>query len=327
MSHEMMEHDSAAYYKNPAWHGLGNTIEHAMSVDDALDLANLKWEVNKWPLFTASGVQAEDHRGIMRSDTQEIIGVVSPRYQTVQNWEAFNLAKHFGTDVTVESAGSIQNGRKVYLLLRGDQFDAHANDPVNKYMALFWGHDGTASLTVLPTSVRVVCKNTLDMVIGQSKNSSNKISISHAGDMNAKISEAEEAVRKFKETGQFFETQVKALVSRCPGRNGVNAFFKEVYAALTGNTIVANPVTEQEEAVYTDAVMRVSKWTETYELESQELGSWDMWTAANAVSNDIQHRVAARGKKKTAGSAAYSNLIGKNSVDTRKVFNMALATV
>tara|TARA_R100001015_G_C4612276_1_gene167782 strand:- start:564 stop:1547 length:984 start_codon:yes stop_codon:yes gene_type:complete len=327
MSHEMMEHDSAAYFKNPAWHGLGRTVEDAMSVDDALELAGLNWEVDKWPLFTANAVRADDYRGVMRTDTKEIIGVVSPRYQMVQNWEAFNLAKHFGADVNVESAGSIQNGRKVYLLLRGETFDATPNDPVSKYMALFWGHDGTASLTVLPTSVRVVCKNTLDMVIGQSKGTSNKISISHAGDISEKITEAEEAVRKFKETGKFFEKQVGDLTRQCPGREGVNTFFKDVYSALTGNHISPNPVTEKEEAVYVDAVQRISKWTETYELESQTLGSWDMWTAANAVSNDIQHRVAARGKKKTAGSAAYSNLIGKNAMDTRKVFNMALATV
>ena len=327
MSHEMMENDSAVYFKNPAWHGLGKTVEDAITVSEAMDMAELNWEVDKWPLFTANGIQAHDYRGVMRTDTKEIIGVVSPRYQPVQNWEAFNLAKYFGSDVKVESAGSIRNGRNVYLLLRGETFDAVPNDTVHKYMALFWGHDGSASLTVLPTSVRVVCKNTLAMVMGQARGTSNKISISHNGDIAEKMRAAEEAVKKFKETGKLFESKVKYMATSNPRREDISQFFMNVYANLNKVAVVTNPSTEKEEEVYTKALTTISKWTETFELESQDFGNWSYWTAANAVTNDIQHRVAARGKKKSPASSAYSNLIGQNATDTNKVFAMALAEV
>ena len=184
MSHEMMEHDNAAYFKNPAWHGLGNVVEDAMSINDALHLAELNWEVYKRSVW-AEGIQSDDYKAVIRDDIQEIIGIVSPSYKIVQNHEVFALANNFGSNVKVESAGSIQNGRKVYLLLQGDSFDAGHNDEVQKYMALFWGHDGSLSLSAVPTSIRVVCKNTLDMVIGQTGN--NKIVIKHAGDIQEKL--------------------------------------------------------------------------------------------------------------------------------------------
>ena len=328
MSHEMMENDSAAYFETPAWHGLGRVVTDTMSISGAMKEAELDWEVRKRMLFTSGGVAAEKFMGIQRTDTQQVLGVVSPGYKTLQNHEAFALAKHFGSNVTVESAGSIQNGSKVYLLLRGDSFDASYNkDEVQKYMALFWGHDGTASLTVLPTSIRVVCKNTLDMVMGAARGEQNKISISHAGDIDAKIAQAEKVIQKFKTTGRLFQEKVQGMARTTPSRSEVNSFFLSVYKTLNNTEVNLNPVTEKEKDVLLDAHSSVGSWTETFELESQSLSNWSYWTAANAVSNNIQHRVAARGRKASAASSAYNNLIGKNAKDTTKVFNMALASV
>ena len=51
------------------------------------------------------------------------------------------------------------------------------------------------------------------------------------------------------------------------------------------------------------------------------------WGAANAITNHIQHRAGSRGRKRTASSAAYNNLIGKNATDSVKVMRTALAMV
>ena len=156
--HEMTKNDSAMYYEKAAWHGLGRIVEDATSPAEALEYSGLDWEVYKARVMV-SGIMSDDYCGVVRDDIKKIIGVVSPSYKTVQNWEAFDIAKSFGSDVVVESAGSVQDGRKAYLLLRGDSFDAHYGaDEVCKYMALMWSHDGTQALTVLPTSVRVVCE-------------------------------------------------------------------------------------------------------------------------------------------------------------------------
>ncbi len=321
----MTENDNAAYFREPAWHGLGNVVDSVMGVDDALANADLGWTVSKHSIW-ANGTNSDDHKAIIRDDIREIIGVVGDRYKLIQNSEVFDLAKTFGSNVTVESAGSVQNGRKVYLLLQGESFDAGLGDEVQKYMALFWSHDGSQALTALPTSIRVVCKNTLDMVIGQAAGTANKITLTHAGDMESKMQQAKIAIEQFTKTGQFFEEVVTSLSLSSPSPRDITEFFMGTWQMLNGVTIVTNPTTEEEEKNRLKAMADISKWTETTELEGRDFGL-NYWVAANAVTNDIQHRVATRGRQRTPASSAYSNLIGKNATDSTKVFRAALSMV
>ena len=192
-------------------------------------------------------------------------------------------------------------------------------------MALFWSHDGTQSLTVLPTSIRVVCKNTLDMVIGESRNTNNKISLSHAGNMEEKIKQAEFVISKFNETGNLFQGTVNSLVHTSPSVRDVTQFFMESFQMLNNVKIQVNPTTEVDENNKLRALTTISGWQQTMEEESQD--GVNYWVAANAITNSIQHSVGTRGRKKTPASSAYSNLIGKNAADSKRVFRSALNLV
>ena len=323
--HEMTEHDSAMYYKKPAWHGLGTVIEEATSVNDALTKSGLDWSVYTAPI-QAAGIFADDHKAVIRDDIKKVLGVVSPQYKVVQNHEVFSIAEAFGNEVVVESAGSVQDGRKAYLMLKGDSFKTNYDDDICKYMALMWSHDKSQSITIIPTSIRIVCKNTLDMVLGSAKSAQNKIVLKHHGDIDEKINQAKEAIGKFKETGKFFETQVQSLANTAPSRRDVTQFFLDVYQRMNKVTITSNPVSAEEEQTRLKALTSVSEWTNTFEEEGTTCG-YNYWVAANAVTNSIQHRVAARGKKKSPASRAYSNLIGDGAKSSRQVVEHALQMV
>ena len=191
MAHEMTENDTAVYYKERAWHGLGNVIPDSMSIMDAYDKSGLGWEVYKTEAIEVDGISTERFNGVVREDTAEVLGIVSPKYKVIQNDEIFDLAQYFSSVATVESAGSIQGGRKNYLLLHSDSFEATHNDPMENYMALFWGHDGTSSITIKPTGIRVVCKNTMDMVLAQTAES---LTIKHHGDILTKMDQARDII-------------------------------------------------------------------------------------------------------------------------------------
>jgi len=212
MAHEMTENDSAVYYKEKAWHGLGTVVDYTLSLNSALRQSGLGWGVEKTNGISANGIWTQDYRATVRTDTQEILGIVSPRYQVVENEEVFRLAEYFSDVATVESAGSIQGGRKCYLLLHQDSFEATHNDPISRYMALFWGHDGNSSIIVKPTSIRVVCKNTMDMALAQ--DTQNKLSIKHHGDVDAKIEEAWHWLRTHRTNCQSSTTVMWMLRSK-----------------------------------------------------------------------------------------------------------------
>jgi phage/plasmid-like protein (TIGR03299 family) len=320
-----MEHDSAAFFKTPAWHGLGNVIEDDMSIDRALIESGLDWNVIKSTVF-ANGISSNSYRAVIREDIQEIIGIVNEKYKIVQNREMFELAKQFGDEATVESAGSIQNGKRAYLLLRGDSFDAGKDDTVHKYMALLWSHDGTQAINVLPTSIRVQCKNTLDMVLGEAAKFGNKITIRHFGDMESKMDQVKDAIERFKTCGQFFERQAHALSREDITHADATKFFMEMYQKLSKTKIVMNPTTEKEEVNKVKALTTISDWTETLEDEGSFYG-YNYWVAANAVTRNIQHKEGSRGRKKSPASKAMNNLVGKNASSSAMVFNSALQLV
>jgi len=321
MAHEMTENDSAVYYKEKAWHGLGTVVDYTLSLNSALRQSGLGWGVEKTNGISANGIWTQDYRATVRTDTQEILGIVSPRYQVVENEEVFRLAEYFSDVATVESAGSIQGGRKCYLLLHQDSFEATHNDPISRYMALFWGHDGNSSIIVKPTSIRVVCKNTMDMALAQ--DTQNKLSIKHHGDVDAKIEEAKSIISQYRHTGNLFREQVNTLAQRTISHDALRRFFFDVYQQMNGE-IPTQPTTPEEEKAHTKAVATIGTWDNTFERESVDNPA-SYWLAVNAVTNHIQHNQSARGRQATVASKAYSNLNGKGSVDSRKVMQHALA--
>jgi len=321
MAHEMTENDTAVYHKERAWHGLGNVVDYTLSLNTALRESGLGWGVEKTNGISTHGIWTDEYRGIVRTDTQQVLGIVSPQYQVVENEEVFRLAEYFSDVATVESAGSVQDGRKCYLLLNQDSFDASTNDTVERYMALFWGHDGKSSIVLKPTSIRVVCKNTMDMALAEG--TKNKMTIKHHGDMDAKMQEAKDIIAEYKNTGNLFRNCVSVLAKRPASHDTLRRFFFEVYQMMEGE-IPTRPVTPEEEKSHAKAVAAIGTWDNTFERESDDNPA-SMWLAINAVTNHIQHKQAARGRQATVASRAYSNLNGKGSDISRKVMQHALA--
>lgn len=100
------------------WHGLGVVVEDAPSSKEALNLAGLDWRVVQKPLFTNSGL-VEGYKANVRDSDNSVLGVVTDRYKVVQNTEAFAFTDNLlGEGVKYETAGSLQGGKKVWLLAR-----------------------------------------------------------------------------------------------------------------------------------------------------------------------------------------------------------------
>ena len=104
MSHEMYENDSAMYAGQSAWHGLGTVVEDAPSPYEALKLSGLDWEVEKSGALGAlrhdGGISyTSEAVATIRKDTNEILGIVGPHYEVVQNKELFDVAYELGKNI------------------------------------------------------------------------------------------------------------------------------------------------------------------------------------------------------------------------------------
>ena len=335
MAHEIMENDGAVFNRVAAWHRLGTVVDSDLSPTEALKAAGLDWNVIKTGFVKADHpdigtVFSEDYSAIVRQDTKEILSVQSDDYQVIQNSEHFEMAYELSKDVKVESALSLKNGRKIVLLLRGDTFDVagSSGDTVTEYMGLINSHDGSIAFSALPTSVRIVCQNTLSMAIAKARKGKNMFRITHKGTtMEDKKEAMRDALREFKSSGKFFRETVDTLANYELTKSDIQKFWMDVWGMIEA-PIVSNPTTDAEKSNYDNALKAVSSWSETFDRERDETKSKaSVWMAANAVSKFIQHRVAARGRKASIENRAWDNLAGLNQDSTMKVFRHALTLV
>lgn len=174
------------------WHGLGIIVKEAPTSADAIRLAGLDWSVVQEPIYTNFNRVVDGYRANVRSSDRKVLGVVSDRYKVVQNVDAFSFTDELlGKGVRYETAGSLQEGKKVWLLARLPREYIIAGDRISPYLVFSNTHDGSGSVKVAITPVRVVCNNTLNLALGTAKRS---FSMIHTGNIQDKIQEAKDTL-------------------------------------------------------------------------------------------------------------------------------------
>ena len=154
------------------WHGLGRIVMDAPASREALELAGLDWQVESRNIYSGTGSMIPGYRANVRSTDDSVLGVVSDRYRIVQNEEAFQFTDDLlGEGVTYETAGSLQGGKKVWMLARLPRKYLIAGDQVAPYLVIFNSHDGSSGVKVAMTPIRVVCQNTLNLALNTAKRS------------------------------------------------------------------------------------------------------------------------------------------------------------
>ena len=109
--------ESMFYVRETPWHGLGTRVIEALSSEDALIAAGLNWNVIQEPIYTGENEPISGYKANVRDSDRKVLGVVTDRYKVVQNHEAFVFTDALlGQGVRYETAGSLQEGRKVWLL-------------------------------------------------------------------------------------------------------------------------------------------------------------------------------------------------------------------
>lgn len=182
--------ETMMYTREKPWHGLGTRVEEAPTSADALRLAGLDWTVEQKPVFLeGQDFPIANYNANVRDKDGKVLGIVTDRYRIVQNAEAFAWTDELlgGGDVRYETAGSLREGRSVWLLAKMPPAKV-AGDEVEPYVVFSNTHDGSGAIRVAMTPVRVVCNNTLNLALRTAQRS---WSTKHVGDLQYKLAEAQ----------------------------------------------------------------------------------------------------------------------------------------
>lgn len=186
------EVETMFYTRQAPWHGLGTMVRDAPTSMDALKLAGLDWKVVQRELSTPEGILAAGFQANVREKDGKVLGVVTDRYRVVQNEEAFAFTDALlGEGVRYETAGSLQGGRRTWILARLPQRYIVNGDEITPYLVFMNSQDGTGAIKAAMTPIRVVCQNTLNLALKTAKRC---WSAHHTGDIRGKMEEARDTL-------------------------------------------------------------------------------------------------------------------------------------
>jgi phage/plasmid-like protein (TIGR03299 family) len=168
--------EQMAYVGATPWHQLGNALPPKQPIEVWAQKAGMDWSIRETPVrymseqagSLGSILTFTDQKVLYRSDTKAPLSVVSNRYQVVQPREVLEFYRDL-TEVSgfeLETAGVLKQGRKFWALARtGKETQLKGSDLVRGYVLLATSSDGTLATTATPTTVRVVCQNTLTIAL------------------------------------------------------------------------------------------------------------------------------------------------------------------
>lgn len=184
--------ENMVYTREKPWHGLGTKVEEAPTSADALRLAGLDWNMEQKNIQLCGGSKVPGYKANVRSTDGKVLGVVSDRYRIVQNADAFEFTDSIiGGDVRYETAGSLNGGKKIWLLAKLPETEI-VGDKTEPYLCFSNTHDGSGAVRVCMTPIRVVCNNTLNLALDSAKRA---WSVRHTGSLQSKMHEARVCLR------------------------------------------------------------------------------------------------------------------------------------
>ena len=275
------------YAGETPWHGLGTKLDEPATAADAITAAGLDYQVDLRSVSTDDGIPIPKRKAVIRSDTNQVLGVVGNSYQPIQNHQCFGFLDSVVADgeLRYHTAGALGQGEKVWMLAQipGEIRVKNSDDVTEQYLLLSNSHDGSSSLTIMPTNIRVVCSNTLSMA--ECRGRGQGASIIHKGDLTAKVGEAQEVLGFAKRFYDDLDAKINHLARHYPSHRQLQAFFESLY-----------PDRENQSNSRAKNIRR-----ELFRLFEDGIGQdipeirHSTWAAFNAVTEFVDHHRSARG--------------------------------
>ncbi|MGD7035165.1 DUF932 domain-containing protein [Methylotuvimicrobium buryatense] len=287
--------EQMAYVGAQPWHGLGNLLAPKQPLEVWAKQAGMDWQIKETPVQFMTDIpeymgglhRFEEQKVLYRSDNKKALSVVSKRYQVVQPQEVLEFYRDL-TEVAgyqLETAGVLKGGKKFWALAKTGQATAlKGSDLVYGYLLLATSCDGTLATTATPTTIRVVCNNTLSIAVN---GASQAIKVPHSTKFDAQAVKQQLGIAVSQ--WDTFMYQMRTLSERKVKSHEATNYFLRVLCdvpAANGEPVVLN----NERAL--------KKVQSLYEGQGHgadlESAKGTAWGLLNAVTEYVDHEKRAR---------------------------------
>lgn len=298
--------------KTKPWHLLGVIVDKAMTSKEAIQLGGMDYQVSKGQVFVELENRFKEVPNrfcTFRTDTNDIFGMVSDRYEVVQNSEGFIFFDSIvGTGKAIfETAGVLGNGETIFVTAKlPDYIRVNGSDDViEKYLLLTMNHSGEKSIMAMFTPVRVVCNNTLQAALNGSKS---MVKIRHTKSAKENLDKAMELLNLTnilsKNSQNLFSMLAKQAVTDVQMADYINSMVlnqNEMNLALMNNRYLENI---EEISTRKKNIINDIKLYNQVGIGQKEIHG-TAWGLYNAVTGYYQNM-----KTYTSDEVKFKNIIG-----------------
>ncbi len=285
-----------------AWHGMGVVTDGTLPAREAFETADALFTVEKRELHVPIEVnrpgdtylaghgavefQGSGSFGVVRTDTQALLGVVSKQYEIVQNDSLLRMAEFIREEVDMDCVIVLSDGAKVCFTatLRGAETDIVPGDTVKRRIVGYLGHDGKTGCGAKFTNIRVVCQNTLTAALGESGAHS---SITHKNGANNNF---DALINSIDVARQDFVTECELMREFSRRSMGIQAF----------DTFVNEVYNIDEEQVFRKRSALSRAFHDGYGSEFAPMSIWSAVNAITQVETSTRNTTVAKGRAQFA---------------------------
>jgi phage/plasmid-like protein (TIGR03299 family) len=316
--------EKMAFVGDTPWHQLGSELPAKQPIEVWAKKAGMDWTIRETPVrYMAEQAGAlgsiltfNDQKVLYRSDTKAPLSVVSNRYQVVQPMEVLEFYRDL-TEVSgfeLETAGVLKAGRKFWALARtGKETKLKGGDLVKGYVLLATSSDGSLATTATPTTIRVVCHNTLMIAIN---GAARAVKVPHSTVFDAQAVKKELGIAV--SNWDSFMYRMKTLSERKVKSHEAMNFFLKVMCQTD-----QQPDTEQR--LTNERALKRAQALYEGEAKGAELASAQgtTWGLLNAVTQYVDHERRARSQDHRVDSAWF----GQGALLKQRALDHALQMV
>lgn len=279
-------------------HGVGVELQSGQSVDEWAQAAGLGWAVEKRALRypTAEGRLRKIPRrhSLIRTDTEEVLDIVSRNYQPVQPAEVLSLFRRVvdSTSFKMRAAGVLRGGRRIFALAECDEGNLvlPGGDRVARCLLLATSYDRTTPTVIQQMSLRLVCTNQLPSILSdKGRLASGRLTFRHVTVFDQKA--ALDAMALDEQWSQFGSLLRRMAETRVPDEATLRRFFIEAMYAPA--QLQSGRVTRTAAARRADQLLTVMRTSPGHNLQSADN---TVWGALNAVTYYVDHSAGRRSR-------------------------------
>lgn len=257
-------------------------ISSTKTVEDALILADLNWKVESKNIYDENGNAYDKYRANVRNTDGRLLGVVTDKYNIVQNKDAFNFVDGLVDEgFEFDRAGQFRGGKSIWVMGKLPQSKILGDD-ISNNVVFVNSHDGSSGVKVMMTPIRIICSNMMNYALREA----DRIwATKHTGNIYTKLEEAKYTlglVNKYME-------ELEKEADRLAGIKITEVQIEEIFDKL----FPVDKNKDSERKINNVAIMK-NNFMQCYNAKDIAQFKGTVYGAVQAMSDYVSHRIPNR---------------------------------